>query len=132
MRRASRDGSAQAAAQLGVTEQELREAMRAAMHLLGGQRQPGQGPRPRLERPDASAFFNAIAQQLGRGITGEQVRDALRAAAPAGGARPDRAQIQARAEERLQRLAALLGVSVDQLRAALQQIGGPMRGPRSP
>ena len=99
------------------------------MQSLAGQRQPGQGPR--MERPDRTTFFNAVAQQLGRGITGERVRDALQSSRPGGGARPDRAQMQARAEEHLQRFAALLGVPVDQLRAALQQIGGPMRGPRS-
>ena len=140
---------------LGVSEQELRDAIRAARQQIAGTRtpgQPGQGPRMSGRRPDQDAFFEAIAHQLGRGVTGQQVREAFQSVAgqdmgtrwaPGAGrgpgmtpgqdprmGRPDRAEIEQRAEEFLQRFAALLGVSVDQLREALRQIGGLGMGRR--
>ncbi len=130
---------APAAQQLGVTPQQLADAMRAVFQARAGNRgpggpgQPGQGG-PRMgQRPDMSALFNAIAQQLGGGITGQQVQDALRSLRPVGGQRPGREQIQQRMDEHLRELAAALGVTVDQLRTALQSIapqGG--RGPFGP
>lgn len=126
---------APAATQLGVTPQQLADALRAAAQSQFGSRgsgQPGQGG-PRIgQRLDKSAFFNAVAQQLGGGVTGEQVRDALRALRPTGGQRPSREQIEQRWNQHLQELATALGVTVDQLRAALQSIwpqGAPF-GPR--
>jgi hypothetical protein len=142
---------AEVAQRLGVTEQQLQDAMRAAIQQRAGAAasgQPGQGPRMRGQRPDPSAFFDAIAQQLGGGLTGAQVREAFgldnsqgtgprQGMGPGRGPgrlpgtnRPDRAQIEARAEEFLQRFAELLGVSVDQLRESLRQLGGPGMWPR--
>jgi hypothetical protein len=130
---------APAAQQLGVTPQELADAMRAAFQARAGNRGPGgsgqsgQGG-PRMgQRPDLSAMFDDIAQQLGGGITGQQVQDALRSLRPMGGQRPTREQIEQRMEEHLRELAAALNVSVDELRTALQSIvpqGG--RGPFGP
>jgi hypothetical protein len=130
---------APAAQQLGVTPQQLADAMRAAFQARAGNRGPGgagqsgQGG-PRMgQRPDLSAMFDAIAQQLGGGITGQQVQDALRSLRLMDGQRPAREQIQQRMEEHLRELAAALNVSVDELRTALQSIapqGG--RGPFGP
>lgn len=141
---------AQAASTLGVTPQQLTDAITAARQSVFGSTQPGgrsgqgqgqsgqsgQGqPPPRMGgpgmgRPNSDAFHQAVAQNLGRGITAEQVRDALRHDRT-GVARPDRTQIEQRMNERLQQLAALLGVTPEQLRTALQSIGAD-RGPGRP
>jgi hypothetical protein len=128
---------APAAQQLGVTPQQLSDAIRTVFQARAGARgpgQPGPGQGGRMgQRPDMSAFFNAIAQQLGGGITGQQVQDAMRSLRPMGGQRPTREQIQQRMDQHLSELATALNVTVDQLRAALQSIapqGG--RGPFGP
>jgi len=122
-----------AAQQLGVTPEQLREAMRAAGQALmpqGGQGQSGPGQRgPGMGRLDSDAFLNAIAQQLGRNITGAQVRAALEANRPVRPLMPGREQIQQQMDAHLQQLATALGVTADQLKAALQSIGGD-HGPR--
>ena len=131
----SADLLAPAAQQLGVTPQQLSDAIRAVFQARSGTRgpgQPGQGGRMG-QRPDMTALFDAIAQQLGGGITGQQVQDAMRSLRPMGGQRPGREQIQQRMDQHLSELAAALNVTVDQLRAALQSIvpqGG--RGPFGP
>jgi hypothetical protein len=110
-----------AATQLGVTPQQLADAMAAARRSLIQNRTPGQ-------RPDRSAFAAAVAQQLGGAITAEQVESALSALRDtARQNRPDRQQFQQRMQEHLNELAGLLGVTPDQLRAALEQIR-PARG----
>jgi len=120
---------ADAAGKLGVTEQQLSDALRNAMGTIrdsaSDRMRSGQG----WQGP-GDAFFSAVAQQLGGGITAEQVRDALGGGFQRQGM-PDRAQLQARADQFLQEFASLLGVSVDQLREALRSIGGGMmHGPR--
>lgn len=126
---------APAATELGVTPQQLADAMRAARESLRQSRMNGQ-------RPDGDAYAAEIARQLGGTITAEQVEAALQGLRDiARQNRPDRQQIEQRMQERLQELAGLLGVSPDQLRAALEEICGPrfggpgmggpgMRGPR--
>lgn len=125
-----------AAAKLGVTAQQLQDAITAARQSVFGSMQPGQGsqgqrpPRmggPGMGRPNPDAFYQAIAQNLGRGITAQQVRDALQKDRT-GMTRPDRTQIEQRMNEHLQELARLLGVTPEQLRTALQSVGGPGRG----
>jgi hypothetical protein len=114
-----------AATQLGVTAQQLADAMEAARRSLFESRTPGQ-------RHDRSAFAAAVAQQLGGTITAEQVESALSTLRDtARQNRPDRQQVQQRMQEHLNELAGLLGVTPDQLRAALEQLrpaGFPGRG----
>lgn len=105
-----------AATQLGVTPQQLADAMQAARRSLFQNHTRGQ-------RPDRSALDAAIAQQLGGNVTAQQVEAALSALrTTARQNRPDQQQIQQRMQEHLSELAGLLGVTPDQLRAAMEQI----------
>jgi hypothetical protein len=134
LRDRARDAAVQrlapAATELGVTAQQLADAMRAAAESLHQNRMDGQ-------RPDRAAYYDAVARELGGSTTGAQVQAALEALRDAARQnRPDRQQIEQRMQERLQELAGLLGVSVDQLRAAMEEIrgsgmGGPGMGGRS-
>lgn len=114
-----------AATELGVTPQQLADAMREAGRSLFENRTRGQ-------RPDRSGFADAVAQQLGGNVTGDQVEAALSDLRDtARQNRPDRAQIEQRMEEHINELAGLLGVTPDQLRAAFEEIrpaGFPGRG----
>ncbi len=129
LRDRARDNAVQrlepAATQLGVTPQQLADAMRDAGRSLFENRTRGQ-------RPDRSAFADAVAQQLGGNVTGDQVEAALSAQRDAARQnRPDRAQIEQRMQEHIDELAGLLGVTPDQLRAAFEEIrpaGLPGRG----
>jgi hypothetical protein len=105
-----------AATELGVTPQQLADAMQAAGRSLFENRASGQ-------RPDRSAYADAVAQELGGNVTGDEVEAALSALRDtARQNRPDREQIEERMQEHLEELAGLLGVTPDQLRAALEQI----------
>jgi hypothetical protein len=114
-----------AATQLGVTPQQLADAMDAARRSVFQSHTSGQ-------RPDRSAFADAVAQQLGGNITGDQVEAVLSAQRDAARQnRPDRQQVEQRMQERLEQLAGALGVTTDQLRAAFEELrpaGFPGRG----
>jgi hypothetical protein len=132
---------APAATQLGVTAQQLADALQAARQQFAqnrpapgtGQAQPGQ-----RQRPDMTALHTAVAQALsqttGRTITAAQVQTALEAgrdqARQAMSANRD--AMRAEMDARLQGLATALGVTVEQLRTALQQGGGPGRHGHGP
>ncbi|MGE0540658.1 MAG: Clp protease N-terminal domain-containing protein [Dehalococcoidia bacterium] len=114
-----------AATQLGVTPQQLADAMEAAGRSLFQNHTRGQ-------RPDRSAFADAVAQHLGGNVTGDQVEAALSDLRDtARQNRPDRQQVEQRMQDRLEALAAALGVTPDQLRAAFEEFrpaGFPGRG----
>ncbi len=117
---------APAAAKLGVTPQRLADAFKAA----GDQLKPAEAPS--CSRPVENAvivtqggdgdLFAAVAQQLGNGITAEQVRDAMQLVQPPAPPAPD-GQLKAKMDQYVQSLAAALHVSVDQLQAAMQAVG---------
>jgi DNA-binding transcriptional MocR family regulator len=99
----------EAAAKLGVTAQQLQDAITAARQSVIGSMQPGQGnqgqrpPRmsgPGMGRPNSDAFYQAIARNLGRAITAQQVRDALQTGRTSM-TPPDRTQIEQRMNEHL-------------------------------
>jgi hypothetical protein len=129
---------APAATQLGVTNQQLADAMKVAVQQFfqnRPQRQPGQnqgqgqGQQGQRQRPDMTAFYAAVAQQLnqatGKSLTAEQVQSALEALRSQARQTINRQEIQARIDAELQKLATALNVTVDQLKAALQQMIGP-------
>lgn len=118
-----------AAQSLGVTAQQLADAITAARQSMmpdhqPGQRQPGERHPADGQHPDRTAFYAAIAQNLGNGITAQQVQAALETLRPNKANRPTPEQMQQRMNEHTTQLAQALGVSVDQLRAAMQSIGG--------
>jgi hypothetical protein len=131
---------APAAARLGVTPQQLADAFKAA----GEQLMPAQAVPCGAGSADAivvlqgndDALFAAVAQQLGRGISAAQVREAMQlvqppASPPAPAPDGEKAQF----DQYLQALAAALHVSVDQLQAAMQQAsdcGSPATRPATP
>ena len=112
------------AARLGVTAKELADAMIAAEPPCPSQApvgEPGAGFNVLLE---PSALFEAIAQKLGRGITGAQVRAAFEAehGGPAG-AQVHRVAVRSvPMEEHLEALAKALGVTTAQIKAAMESI----------
>ena len=113
------------AARLGVTVEELKAAMQAAAPPCpSGPPQPG-APVDVFVTP--TALFEALAQTLGRGITAAQVQAAFEAEAP-----PANVQLAVRAnpEQHLEALARALGVTVEQLKAALRSIAPQVAGPR--
>jgi hypothetical protein len=146
---------APAAAQLGVTPEELAAAMRAALPApppgapgfgIASASAPAPGTAPanvtappcppepgqpgggavRVEPPKPEALFQAIADHLGRGITAAQVRAALESLRPSG----DTVTVRVLPNDRfLEALAQALGVTVDQLKAALQSIVPPLPPP---
>ena len=116
------------AARLGVTSQELMEAMRAAAPPCpAGQPQAG-APVEVLVTP--AALFESIAQKLGRGFTAAQVQAAFEASRPSGGPASVQIAFRANPEQHLEALARALGVTVEQLRAALGTIAPRVVGPR--
>ena len=118
-----------AAARLGVTPDELAAALEAAgPHLCAAVPAPA-GAGIAVPAPPA-ALFEAVDRQLGRGITAAQVQAAMAALYPAdGGTGPARVIMRASPaaeehEEHLRVLAEALGVTVDELEAALRSVGG--------
>lgn len=115
-----------AAQQLKVTPQQLADSLKAATNDAISQRQSaqqGNGARgARGQRPDPGALAAAVAQKLGNGVTAAQVQAALSTLRPQGGAKPDRSQVQAAIDARLQQFAQALGVTMDQLKSALKTI----------
>ena len=128
------------AAQLGVTAQELAGALKAAMpaQVCVQFAVAGPGATTAIQHTsveiDMAPLFANVAQQLGRGITATQVEAALKLVHPIAEHPP--VQAPASIDEHVQALARALGVSVDELKAALQSLGQGgivvIRGPRTP
>lgn len=107
------------AQRLGVSVDELTAAMKSA-----GPPCPTDGPSgaPTMAtRFEPEKLFDAIAAELGRGITGDQVRAAFDALQPPAGSVQTIAFNPA-AVINLEALAEALGVTLDELRAALESI----------
>lgn len=120
-----------AATALGVTRQQLMSAVQAADQAIGVPTPTTGGTTVGIiacagpngsGRPDPTAFFADVAQQLGQGFTGQQVESAFVSTAPQP---PDPSQVQAFQQQRLSNLAAALGVSVPALTTALSSAGIP-------
>jgi hypothetical protein len=126
------------AAQLGVTPQELADAMTAVGPPLPAcPPSPGQGGAVTV-KIDATQLFERIAQQLGHGLTGAQVQAAFERVKPTG-AVAYHAQAGASVafapggpDDPLATLATALGVTPDQLKAALQSIATSSGCPAPP
>jgi hypothetical protein len=126
------------ATQLGVTLQELADAMTAAGPPLPGcPSSPGQGGAVAV-KVDATQLFDRIAQQLGHGLTGTQVQAAFERVKSTG-AVTFHAQAGASVsfapsgpDDPLATLATALEVTTDQLKAALQAIATSSGCPAPP
>jgi hypothetical protein len=103
-----------AATQLGVTPQELADALKQTKPVLAC----GAGGAP----PSKSALFDAVAERLGHGTTGAQVEAALALVKPQK-AQTDVGDLATGADPKLQALADALGVSLDSLKHALETVG---------
>ena len=127
---------APAAARLGVTSEELANALHAAapeaVECAVASAAGGAGIVLRAELP--VEHFEAVARQLGRGITGAQVQEAMESLLPPGGVEPGTGVIRLQPDEHVQALARALGVSAERLIAALESIAPPFpavpAGPR--
>jgi hypothetical protein len=130
------DVLAAAAQQLGVSADQLANAVRAADATLPCKpvAQPPSGSASAaaffigIAAPngaaaatiDTSAFFATVAQNLGGSFTGQQVEAAFQANAPAP---PSPTQLQTQIQSQLTSLATALGVSDAALTSALQSLG---------
>ena len=121
------DPIAAAAAQLGVTADQLKAAVQAADKTLPFAAQTADGsscltvsgPPAGGANVDTTAFYSAVAQSLGQNLTGQQVESAFVSTLPTP---PDPAQIQSVLQQRLGDLATALGVSTDALTAAFKSM----------
>jgi hypothetical protein len=115
-----------AASQLHVSLDSLRSAVQSADQTVLCAQAPGGGgnaffigyaggPSP----VNPSAFFAAVAQNLGGGLTGPQVQAAFATSAPS---LPDPSQFTAQMQSQLDAFGAALGVSTDALRSALKSL----------
>ena len=116
---------APAASQLGVTPAELKAALEEGGRTLCD----NPPPRPAENAPvgPPTALFEAVAEVLGRGITAAGVQAALEANRPSAPPNVTRIAIEATPlNGHLQSLAGALGVTVEELDAALRSIApGP-------
>ena len=113
------------AARLGVTAKELTEAMMAVEPPCPGEAPAGQPGATFDVLVEPSALFDAIAQKLGRGVTGAQVKAAFDAEhGGRAGVQVDRVAVRGiPMDEHMEALAKALGVTVAQLKAVLESIG---------
>ncbi len=125
------------AAKLGVTAQALAAAMTAAAPQLPACPPAGVSGQVKV-KVDAAQMFAQVAQQLGNGITGEQVQAAFQSSGPIT-VSASRTQSGAAVgfapgglNDPLAKLAAALNVTPEQLKAALQTIAGSSGCPLPP
>ena len=124
------DPLATAASQLNVSLTTLLSAVQSAdQTLLCAQGLPSSGSGNAVfftaggggpQLVDPGTFYTAVAQNLGQGLTGQQVQAAFAASAPS---LPDPSKLITDLQNQFNQFATSLGVSTDALKTALQSIG---------
>jgi hypothetical protein len=117
-----------AASQLNVSFDSLRTAVQSADQSMLCAQTPSTGGNAFFLGSvaggripvDPAAFFAAVAQNLGGGLSGPQVQSAFASTSPA---LPDAGQMTAQLQSQLDTLASALGVSIDSLKSALKSLG---------
>jgi hypothetical protein len=112
------DVLAAVAEELGVTVDDLEAAVEAT---TGCPSSDDPGERPHEVRLEEGDLFEAIAEELGDGVTGDEVRSAFESAQPEG-VHPELVAARPAVVFDLDALAEELGISVEELQEALESI----------